>query len=56
MLFRSLSGLPGFNLIELNPLYVGAIVVIVMVVAFLAGTLPAKRATKQDPIQALRYE
>ncbi len=51
-----LSGLPGFNLIELDPLYVGAIVMIVMVVAFLAGTLPAKRATKQDPIQALRYE
>jgi putative ABC transport system permease protein len=28
----------------------------VMFIAFLAGTLPARRAARQNPIEALRYE
>jgi len=27
-----------------------------MAIAFLAGTLPARRAARQNPIEALRYE
>ena len=51
-----LSGLPGFTLIEFNPLNLLLIVLVVMAIAFLAGTLPARRAASKDPIEALRYE
>ncbi len=51
-----LSGLPGFTLIEFNPVTLTVIVLIVMTIGFLAGTLPARRASKKDPIEALRYE
>lgn len=51
-----LSGLPGFTLIEFNPLSLLLIVLVVMAIAFLAGTLPARRAASKDPIEALRYE
>ena len=51
-----LSGLPGFTLIEFNPVTLTVIVAIVMTIGFLAGTLPARRASKKDPIEALRYE
>ena len=33
-----------------------SIILIVMVIAFLAGTLPAARAAKADPVESLRYE
>jgi putative ABC transport system permease protein len=50
------SGLPGLTLIAFDPLSVLWIVLLVMGIAFLAGTLPAARAARQDPIESLRYE
>ncbi|MCL2038620.1 ABC transporter permease [Candidatus Saccharibacteria bacterium] len=51
-----LSNLPGFTLIEFNPPQIAGIVVLIMFIAFLAGALPARRAARQNPIDALRYE
>ena len=51
-----LAGLPGFTLIEFNMIHLAIIVAIVMAIAFLAGTLPARRAANKDPIESLRYE
>ena len=51
-----LSNLPGLHLLQFAPSSVITIVLVVMGIAFLAGTLPARRAAKQNPIEALRYE
>lgn len=51
-----LSSLPGLNLLQFAPGLVATIILIVMATAFLAGTLPARRASRQNPIEALRYE
>jgi putative ABC transport system permease protein len=51
-----LSGLPGLHLLLFSPTAVLTIVLVVMAIAFLAGTLPARRAARLDPIEALRYE
>ncbi|MDQ5972227.1 MAG: transporter permease [Patescibacteria group bacterium] len=32
------------------------IIILIIVIAFLAGALPARRASRKDPIEALRYE
>ena len=53
---KVLSNLPGLHLIAFDPLSVLGIVLLVMAIAFLAGTLPALRAARQDPIESLRYE
>ncbi|MEJ3404777.1 FtsX-like permease family protein [Rathayibacter sp. YIM 133350] len=53
---NALSNLPGLHLIAFDPLSILTIVVLVMAIAFLAGTLPALRAARQDPIASLRYE
>ncbi len=51
-----LADLPGLTLVLLEPLTVAGVVLGVMAIAFLAGTLPALRAARQDPISSLRYE
>lgn len=50
------SDLPGLTLIAFDPVAVATMVLVVMGVAFLAGTLPAARAARKDPVEALRYE
>ena len=51
-----LADFPTFELVKFNPVNMAIIVLIIMAIAFLAGTLPARRAAKKDPIDALRYE
>lgn len=51
-----LSGLPGLHVLQFAPASVIGIILVVMLIAFLAGTLPARRAARQNPIDALRYE
>jgi putative ABC transport system permease protein len=50
------SGLPGLTLIAFSPASIATIILIVMGIAFVAGTLPAAKAARQDPIESLRYE
>ncbi|GAA4373245.1 ABC transporter permease [Agromyces bauzanensis] len=51
-----LADLPGLTLIAFDPVSIAAIIIVVMGVAFLAGTLPAVRAARADPVESLRYE
>ena len=47
---------PTFQLTIFEPLTMITIVAIIMFIAFLAGTLPARKASRKNPIDALRYE
>jgi putative ABC transport system permease protein len=51
-----LKDLPGLHIVAFPPASIATIMLIIMGIAFLAGTLPARRAAKQNPIDALRYE
>lgn len=51
-----LKDLPGFELTSFTWQSMLTIIVTIMIIAFLAGTLPARRAAKKNPIDALRYE
>lgn len=51
-----LKDFPGFSLLTFPLATVVIVVVLIMLIAFLAGTLPALRASKKNPIEALRYE
>jgi putative ABC transport system permease protein len=52
----ALSGLPGLTIMLFEPVTVAGVILLIMAIAFLAGTLPARQAAKQHPIDSLRYE
>lgn len=50
------SDLPGLQLIAFDPLSILVTTVAIMAIAFLAGSLPAARGARADPVESLRYE
>ena len=51
-----LESFPTFNLATYTIKDIVAVTILIMVISFLAGTLPARRAASKNPIDALRYE
>lgn len=52
-LFKDFDGLELFSFPAMSMI---GIMLLIMAIAFIAGALPARRASKLDPIDALRYE
>ncbi|WP_022877654.1 ABC transporter permease [Microbacterium sp. B19] len=50
------SNLPGLQLIAFDPVSIIVTSLVIMGIAFLAGSLPAARAARADPVESLRYE
>jgi len=51
-----LSSFPTFNLTEFTVPNCVVITLVIMFIAFLAGTIPAIKAARKNPIDSLRYE
>ena len=51
-----LDSVPGLSLYAVEPIALIIIAALIVFIAFLAGTLPARRAATKDPIEALRYD
>jgi ABC-type antimicrobial peptide transport system permease subunit len=45
-----------FGITPADPTAIGLAIVVLLLVAAVAGYLPARRATRVDPVLALRYE
>ena len=51
-----LKDFQGFELLVVTPMNALFVIVLIMIIAFLAGTLPALKASRLNPIEALRSE
>lgn len=51
-----LKDFEGFDLLAFPLQSKLAVIAIILIISFLAGSLPARKASKKDPIEALRYE
>lgn len=51
-----LESFEGFDLFAFRPVALGGIMLLVCTIAFIAGVMPAIRASRLNPIEALRYE
>lgn len=51
-----MQNFPTFNLVEFTPASIIPVVLTIMIIAFIASVLPARKASKKDPINSLRYE